>query len=138
VLATGGRDGTVRFWDAVSAKPLSDPIPADTGVVQQLSVSRDGKLLAAAGDDGSLVLVDANSYRRLGAALPEAPGGPPVLAAIDSRHARLMAVSSSGSLTVWRLEAAGWLARACSVPGRTLTRAEWRLYLGARPYAPAC
>jgi WD40 repeat protein len=138
VLAIGGRDGSVRFWDAASGVPLSGPIPAITGVVQQLSVSRDGTLLAAAGDDGSLVLVDADSYQRLGAALPAPPGDLPVLAVVDSRHARLIAVYTTGPATVWRLEPGAWLARACGVPDRRLTRAEWRLYLGARPYAPAC
>jgi WD40 repeat protein len=138
VLAIGGRDGSVRFWDAASGVPLSGSIPAITGVVQQLSVSRDGTLLAAAGDDGSLVLVDADSYQRLGVALPSQPGDPPVLATVDSRHTRLIAVYTTGSATVWRLEPAAWLARACGVPDRRLTRAEWRLYVGARPYAPAC
>jgi len=140
VLAVGARDGTVRFWDAATGKPLSGSLPGTTGVVQQLSASRDGGLVAASGDDGSLVLLDAAHYRRLGAALPPPAGlsGNPVLAVVDSRQARLVAIYSNGEAAVWPLDPARWLARACAVPGRRLTPAEWRLYLGALPYHPAC
>lgn len=141
VLAVGARDGSVRFWDAATGTPLSGPIPATTGAVQQLSASRGGGLVAASGDDGSLVLLDAAHYRRLGAALPPLAGeggSPGVLAVVDSRRARLVAVYGNGEASVWPLDPAKWLARACAVPGRRLAPAEWRLYLGARPYQPAC
>ena len=36
------------------------------------------------------------------------------------------------------LDPARWLARACTVAGRDLTRAEWDRYLPDRPYAPVC
>jgi hypothetical protein len=61
-----------------------------------------------------------------------------VLAVVDSRRARLVAVYGNGEASVWPLDPAKWLARACAVPGLQLTPAEWRLYLGARPYQPAC
>jgi WD40 repeat protein/DNA-binding SARP family transcriptional activator len=140
VLAVSARDGSVRFWDAATGKPLSGPIPGTTGFAQQLSASRDGGLVAASGDDGSLVLLDAAHFRRLGAALPPPAGlsGNPVLAVVDSRQARLVAIYSNGEAAVWPLDPARWLARACAVPGRHLTPAEWRLYLGALPYHPAC
>ena len=140
VLAVGARDGTVRFWDAATGKPLSGAIPGTTGIAQQLSASRDGGLVAASGDDGSLVLLDAAHYRRLGAALPPPAGTSetPVLAVVDSSRARLVAVYSNGEAAVWPLDPARWLARACAVPGRRLTPTEWRLYLGALPYDPAC
>jgi WD40 repeat protein len=140
ILAIGARDGSVRFWDAATGEPVSGPIPATTGIAQQLSAGRDGGLVAASGDDGSLVLLDAAHYRRLGPALPPPVGlsGSPVLAVVESRRARLVAVYSNGKAAVWPLAPAQWLARACAVPGQHLTPAEWRLYLGARPYDPAC
>jgi WD40 repeat protein len=140
VLAVGARDGAVRFWDAATGKPLSGPLPGTTGIAQQLWASRGGGLVAASGDDGSLVLLDAAHYRRLGAALPPPAGTTetPVLALVDSSRARLVAVYSNGEAAVWPLDPVRWLARACAVPGRHLTPAEWRLYLGALPYDPAC
>jgi len=140
VLAVGARDGTVRFWDAATGTPLSGPIPGTTGVAQQLSASRDGGLVAASGNDGSLVLLDAVDYGRLGAALPPPAGlaGTSVLAVVDSRAAKLVAIYPNGEASVWPLAPASWLARACAVPSQHLTPAEWRLYLGARPYQPAC
>ena len=139
-LAVGARDGSVRFWDAATGTPLSGPIPATTGVVLQLSASRGGGLVAASGYDGSLVLLDAAHYRRLGAALPPPAGlsGWPVLAVVDSRRATLIAVYFNGQASVWPLDPARWLARACTVASPDLTPGEWRLYLGARPYKPAC
>ncbi len=79
-------------------------------------------------------------YRRLGPALPPPAGTSetPVLAVVDSSRARLVAVYSNGEAAVWPLDPARWLARACAVPGRRLTPTEWRLYLGALPYDPAC
>src|SRR5262249_59092859 len=47
VLAVAARDGSVRFWDAATGKPVSGPIPATTGMAQQLSASRDGGPIAA-------------------------------------------------------------------------------------------
>ena len=138
VLAVGARDGTVRFWNAGTGQPVSGPIPAVTGIVQQLSASRDGMLVAASGDDGSLVLLNAVSYQRLGTALPPPPGGTTVFAVVDSRRARLVAVYGNGIAAVWPLDPSAWMARACSVPSGRLSRADWRLYLGARPYSPAC
>jgi WD40 repeat protein len=140
VLAVGARDGSVRFWDAATGKPVSDSISGTTGYVQQLSASRDGRLVAASGDDGSLVLLDAAHYRRLAAALPPPAGTTetPVLGMVDSSRARLVAIYSNGEAAVWPLDPARWLARACAVPGRHLSPAEWRLYLGTLPYDPAC
>ena len=39
---------------------------------------------------------------------------------------------------VYPLEPADWLAHACSIVRRDLTRAEWNVHLPGRPYRPTC
>jgi WD40 repeat protein len=48
-----GEDGTVRFWDA---SPVDDPVVFDghRGAAWVPAVSRDGRLLASAGEDGTI------------------------------------------------------------------------------------
>ncbi len=43
-----------------------------------------------------------------------------------------------GHTEVITADAAAWEKRACDVAGRTLTEEEWRAYIGAIPYDPAC
>ena len=38
----------------------------------------------------------------------------------------------------WSIDPAVWAKDACTIAGRTLTKAEWAQYLPNRPYAPAC
>lgn len=136
-LAVGGRDGDVRLWDASLGAARSDPVAGTTGIASTLSTDNSGRLLAVSGYDGSLVLIDTQSRSPVGTALP-GPQGFPVAAVIDSGRSRLLAVYANGTAAVWDLDPASWLRRACTVPGRRLTREEWASYLGDRPYAPAC
>src|SRR5262249_31939409 len=71
ILFTGSFDTTVRFWDVVARKELrclgeakkdgSSSMP----VIRCLSVSQDGKSLAAGLTDGSLVVWDTTTGREL-------------------------------------------------------------------------
>jgi hypothetical protein len=49
-------------------------------------------------------------------------------------------VAFSGELPGRRypLESAAWLAEACAIVARDLTRDEWERYLPGRPYEPTC
>jgi hypothetical protein len=38
----------------------------------------------------------------------------------------------------WSIDPTVWARDACTIAGRTLTKAEWDQYLPNRPYAPAC
>jgi len=74
----------------------------------------------------------------LGGSFP-GPGPKDFLAAAftpDGR--RLFIVSSTGQAWVWDTDPSSWERRACQIAGRSLTEAEWRLYLPNRPYQSTC
>jgi hypothetical protein len=50
----------------------------------------------------------------------------------------LVVLSEDGPGRRYPLDPARWLARACDVAGRDLTRAEWDRYLPDRPYEAVC
>lgn len=59
-LVSGGEDATVRMWDAVTARPTRDPIVADDAV-QDVAVSPNGGVVAAAGAASSIQFFDART-----------------------------------------------------------------------------
>ena len=82
-------------------------------VVSQLSLPSNG-----ASDDLELAATDALA-----------------LAATDDRR---LFVGTPTSLVAINMDPSTWESQACSMAGRTLTRAEWTQFLPGRAYAPAC
>jgi WD40 repeat protein len=67
VLASGGRDGTVRRWQAATGRPIGGPLHGHRGPVSSLAFSADGRTLMSAGEeDGTLRRWDAATGRPLG------------------------------------------------------------------------
>ena len=54
IVATGGSDGAVRVWDAVSGAALVT-FQGQQGVVRDVAVAADGGTVASVADDGTLV-----------------------------------------------------------------------------------
>ena len=55
-LASGGEDGTVRFWNVDNGQPLGEPLTNHGDSVWSVAFAPDGKTLASGGDDGTVRL----------------------------------------------------------------------------------
>jgi len=47
-------------------------------------------------------------------------------------------VGGTGELSVMDPDRQGWMAHACALVARVLTREEWARYVAELPYDPAC
>ncbi len=64
-ILTGSRDGTARFWDAATGRPLRPPI-RHGDQIYWIDISRDGRRLATGGADRKARLWDAETGRPIG------------------------------------------------------------------------
>lgn len=72
LLATGGQDGEIIFWNTVSWRPDGDSFEAhELGWVQSLAFSADGRYLASGSDDQTVKVWDVSRRSQLGEALDE-------------------------------------------------------------------
>ncbi len=137
LLATGGGNGMVKFWDARTGKPAGRSFIGNPGWVRSVEFDRAGRLLLTAGTDGLLRLWDVKTRSEYGAPLP-ASEGLENEAAFTPDGTHVVAVDQNGGGIDWDIRPSSWEARACSVAGRRLTRDEWAQYLPGRAYHPAC
>jgi WD40 repeat protein len=90
LLATLGKDGTVRLWDTTTGKErASRPDPFG-----HVALSADGKLLAASGHGRTIRLFDVATWRELG----RMDGAGSV---VFSPDARLLANITGGTIILW-------------------------------------
>jgi WD40 repeat protein len=137
LLATGGGDGRVKFWDAKTGKPNGRSFTGNPGWIRSLSFDPTGRLVLTAGTDGLVRLWDVKARTEYGAPLPGLEGieGHAVFSP-DGTH--VVAVDDNGRAIDWDVRPSSWERQACAVAGRTLTKDEWAQYLPGRSYHPAC
>jgi WD40 repeat protein len=135
-IALAMSDGMLQILDAKDGHLLAPPQRASDGLVFNVSISPDGRYIAAAGEPLGVSLWDTRTFRQVGEALPldvnaldaEARFAP------DGR----LVVASGSTLRAFTIDPAAWLARACQEARRTLTQTEFEEVLPGRPYRPAC
>jgi WD40 repeat protein len=135
-LVIGTTTGRLLIVDAEDGHSLAPPLQANTGAVLNVSVSPDGRYVAASGQPPRLTLWDTRTFRQVADPLPIDVN------AVDARarfapDGRLI-VASGAALRAFTVDPAQWLSRACREAGRVLTREEFEEVLPGRPYAPAC
>jgi WD40 repeat protein len=94
-LTSGGRDGTVRIWDAATGKQIVDLLPHHTDFVSSVAFSGDSRLLASGGGDRTVRIWDA-ATGQLRETLPD-PTGVVNAIAFHPRDDRILAWGSADS-----------------------------------------
>jgi WD40 repeat protein len=118
----------VRLWDPATGRPAGAPLTGHTGPVHAVAFAPDGRLLATAGDDGTVRLWDPATGRPVGAPLTGHTRS--VRAVAFAPDGRLLATAGDdGTVRLWDLD--GGTALAALGTGEPTTALAW----GARGIA---
>ncbi|WP_256793227.1 BTAD domain-containing putative transcriptional regulator [Terrabacter sp. Ter38] len=137
-LATADSDGSARVWtlSTGAGEDLGTPLGAASAAIFGSSFGPTGDTLVTYAADGTVQLWDAATASPVG---PRLTGGTtPVMAAGWLDNDTLATFQADGTVRRIAVGSTALQHRACTVAGRTLTRAEWSQYLPDRPYSPAC
>ena len=137
-LATGTWAGIVQLWDPATGKERGHPVLAQPSPIASLDFDRSGSTFATTGgSDGTAKLWATATLRQLGSAFQSDPSQWGT-ARFTPDGTRLVVLYGDGTGYVWPTTASAWIAHACTVAGRNLTREEWQRYIPHRRYAPVC
>ena len=130
-LVVGTITGSLLILDAEDGHLLAPPLQANEGTVNNVSISPDGRYIAASGQPPRLTVWDSRTFRQVAVPLPLDVN------AVDARarfapDGRLV-VATGPVLRAFTVDPAQWLARACREAGRVLTREEFEEVLPGRP-----
>jgi DNA-binding SARP family transcriptional activator/WD40 repeat protein len=137
-LITGGQTGTVRLWDLPAGTPRGAPLTGLTGAADTVGLAPGGSTAVGADSAGHVLLWDVPTRSTIGDAFPGPVTGRFAAAAFTPGGHSVVVVSETGAGWVWDVDPSDWLARACQVAGRSLTRQEWQELLPDRPYHATC
>ena len=121
-LMTGGQTGAVRLWDLATGKPLTGL----SGLVDTADRAPDGSTAVGADEAGDVLLWDVRTRSAIGDAVPGPVAGRNAAASFTPDGRSVVVISDTGAGWVWDVNPSHWLARACQVAGRSLTRQEWQ------------
>ena len=148
LVGVGDSSGAVVLWSTVGSHRFSvpgettsigrrvgQPLLGHGGPVDSIDFDPHGRLVTLS-NDGKLRLWDPATRRLIGTPLQGSNTGGWVNFFPDGKH--VLGVFQSGTGIVWNVDPAAWKAKACTVAGRNLTRAEWTEFLGGRSYHNVC
>ena len=124
-LVSCGKDGTVRFWEVATGRPIRT-IPAHTAEVNEVAFAPDGRTLATVGDDGTIKIWDVETAAER--ATVAAHKGDAIAVRFTPDGRRLISAgrddiwSSSGT---WRRSRKSPRGRHTTGPSRTWRCAGW-------------
>jgi len=144
ILAVAESNGTVQLWDPSTRSQVasfSAGVPtasAGSQVVNAVAFNPDGTLLATASADGTTRLWSLTSYEQVGA--PLSADSSSVRAVAFSPDGKVLATTGEdGEALLWDItlppDPRSFL---CRIAGRSLDRAEWKIYASAEPYRKVC
>jgi WD40 repeat protein len=113
-LATGGKDGTARVWDAATGREVLC-LRGHVGEVNGVAFAPDGRALATAGDDGTVRLWEVPAGRPVRTLTGVGEIAHDVLFSADGRH--LAATAAGGAVHAWDAVGGAHLRRSASPSG---------------------
>ena len=137
MLATGDFVGRGQLWSTETWKPVGRPLEGHEGRILTLDFSRDGRTLASASEDGTVVLWDVDTRTPIGSPLT-VDADAWVSAAFTPDGSHLFAVSDRGRGVRFDVSLEAWKRHACRVAGREFTARELADALADRPYRDLC
>ena len=131
--------GELTQYDLESMRPVRT-FGGSRGYVQDLVGTSDGSLIAVRGGDRTVTLYDVATGVRLGAPIVVAEAQENLISL--SPHGDRLAIGGGegeAGVQIWNLDPAHWVAAACRLAGRNLTRDEWATNIGdLAPYRATC
>ncbi len=132
MLATAGKDHTVKLWDAAS-RQLLDTLTGQPSGINAIAFSPDGRTLASAGDDHTVRLWDLTARRTTAIlighseavwTLAFSPDGRTLATGSTDRTVRLWDVSSRRVTTIFKGHTGQVAEVAFAMDGHTLVTAD--------------
>ncbi|WP_329084275.1 MULTISPECIES: serine/threonine-protein kinase [unclassified Streptosporangium] len=136
-FAVADQAGRISVFETRGRKRVGSMIRGEPGAGTDLTYSPRGDVIAAAVTERSVGLWDVATGRRLGQPIVAQTGDLQTLA-FSPDGARLIAVDGAGTLSEYPVEPEAVARAVCGRAGRTLSREEWRTYLGDLPYRNVC
>ena len=116
---------------------MGRPLEGQEARILTLDFSRDGRTLASASEDGTVVLWDVETRTPIGSPLT-VESNAWVSAAFTPDGSHLLAVSDQGHGVRFDVRPEAWKRHACRVAGREFTGRELADALADRPYRDVC
>jgi DNA-binding SARP family transcriptional activator/tRNA A-37 threonylcarbamoyl transferase component Bud32/WD40 repeat protein len=140
-LFVGSLAGELTMYDLDSLEPIRT-FGGSRGVMTLVHGTADGSLIATHGGDHRVILYDVATGERIGTPITVADGEWNASAlSIDGRWLSVGGEPGDGqnASKIWDLDPSSWVAGACRVAGRNLTREEWTSNIGnLAPYRATC
>nr|WP_239522028.1 BTAD domain-containing putative transcriptional regulator [Geodermatophilus sabuli] len=138
LLAVVGDAGLLHLVDIGTGR-AREPVAISPQILLQAEWLADGRTVATVGMDGTVTLFDVErGLPRTGPLRASGAGTAVYTHLLPGPGDELVAFSGEVPGRRYPLDPQEWLAAACALAGRDLTRAEWERYLPAREWRPTC
>ncbi len=129
----------IRDVDAIAVAPTrAVRVARPLHLTRVVDISSDGHIVEVSGPDG-VRLVDFDTLQPIGDPYPNDAGTTSFApAATYAREADLLATTVGDSIVIWHVDPERWLADACSIAGRNLSREEWDRFGLGDTYRRVC
>jgi WD40 repeat protein len=140
--ASVNAEEAIKLWDIATRQPLGLALTGLTSGVKKIVFSPDGETLISASNGldfriNSIFLWDIATHQLIGQPLDAHRSSIQDIAfSPDGRT--LASGGSDGTLLLWDLSLDSWIASACRIANRNMTRAEWERYFPKKPYQKTC